>query len=327
LPNNVFVPEIRRVNLIRGDFRFLDRSGNPVATFEQVGFRSIIRNKAALRGAARVERISLRDRLHLEQLRSPIHYEPGHLELSQISARLAGGDLLGNFSLQPQTEDSPFSTQAKFRNVQADRIVSEAGGPEGMLNGRLEGSLEASGKMADPAALRGTGTILLRDGQLRQYSFLSALGQILQIEELTQLRLDQAEAKYHFNPGAVTVDELVLRSPNIHLSASGTIGFSGKLHLDSRLAIDEKIRAKLFRPIRTNFQPAEEPGYFAIDFEVGGTIGRPKSNLLEKVVGRDLKELVNSFWGGKGERKKKGAAEIAPPPEATAAPPPPSGSP
>jgi type II secretion system protein N len=312
--NNRFIPEVRRVTLVRGDFRFLDRSGKLVAAFEKVGFRSSVRNGVALRGAARVEKISLRDRFHLEQLRSPLRYEPGELEFSQISAHAAGGDLLGHFAMQTQTRDSPFNLEVKFRSLQADRIVAEAGGPEGVLTGRLEGDLHASGKTADASALTGSGAIVLRDGQVRQYSLLAALGQVLQIEELTQLRLDQAEAKYHINPGVVTVDELVLRSPNIHLSATGTISFNGKLHLDSRLAINEKIRAQLFKPIRANFQPAEEPGYFAVDFQVGGTIGRPKSNLLEKVVGRDLKDLVNSFWGGKGERSKKEKSPQGAPP-------------
>src|SRR5207237_99826 len=107
--------------------------------------------------------------------------------------------------------------------------------------------------------------------------------------------------------------ELVLRSANIHLSATGTVSFRGKLHLSSRLAINEKIRAQLYKPIRANFRPTDEPGYSAVDFEVGGTVERPKTNLLEKVVGRDLKDLVNSFWGGKGDRpKKKKSLETAP---------------
>ncbi len=107
----------------------------------------------------------------------------------------------------------------------------------------------------------------------------------------------------------MAIDELVLRSTNIHLSATGTVSFRGKLHLSSRLAINEKIRAQLYKPIRANFQPTEEPGYSAVDFEVTGTVERPKTNLLEKVVGRDLKDLVNSFLGGKSDKpkKKKGA--------------------
>ena len=83
----------------------------------------------------------------------------------------------------------------------------------------------------------------------------------------------------------------------------------GKLRMDSQLAINDKIRSQLFKPIRANFQATSDPGYFAVDFQVSGTIDRPKSNLVEKVVGRDLKDfgsVINSFLGGgKGERSKK----------------------
>jgi hypothetical protein len=220
---------------------------------------------------------------------------------------------MGHFSMEPETEDSPFTVDVKFRNVEADQVVADAGGPKDVVHGKLEGNFRAAGKTADPNVLTGTGEIFLRGGQVRQYSLLVALGQVLQIEELTQLQLEQAEAKYHVDPGVVTVDELILRSPNIRLSATGTITFGGKMHLNSTLAINEKIRNQLFKPIRANFRPTDEPGYSAVDFEVGGTVERPKTNLLEKVVGRDLKDLVNSFWGGKGDRpKKKKSLETAP---------------
>jgi uncharacterized protein involved in outer membrane biogenesis len=304
-----FVPEIRRVNIAGGNFRFLDRSGGVVATFDGVKFRSTVRNGVAVRGNAQVKKISLRDSFFLEQLQSPLHYDPEELDLSQISAQAGGGEIAGHFTMQPQAEDSPFTVSVKFSKVEADRIVTDAGGPKGIVRGKLEGNFEAAGKTADPNALTGAGEIFLRDGQVQQYSLLVALGQILQIEELTQLHLEQAETKYHITPGLITIDELILRSPNIRLSASGTITFNGKLQLESQLAINEKIRSQLFKAIRQNFQPINEPGYFAIDFQVGGSVDRPKSNLMENLVGRDLKELggvINSFLGGgKSERPKK----------------------
>ena len=319
--NKSFVPEIRRVNLAGGNFRFLDRSGGVVAIFDGVKFSSTVRNGVAVRGNAQVKKISLRDSFFLEQLQSPLHYDPQELDLSQISAQAGGGEIAGDFTMQPQSEDSPFTVSVKFSNVEADRIVTEAGGPKGIVRGKLEGNFEAAGKTADPNALTGAGEIFLRDGQVKQYSLLVALGQILQIEELTQLHLDQAEAKYRITPGVVTIDELILRSPNIRLSASGTVTFNGKLQLESQLAINEKIRSQLFKAIRQNFRPINEPGYFAVDFQVGGSVDRPKSNLMENLVGRDLKDLggvINSFLGGgKSERPKKkkpaGTESDAPP--------------
>lgn len=308
-----FAPEIHKISVTDGNFRFVGRGNEPEASFEGVGFRASVSSATALHGNARIEKASVRDRFFLQQLRTPFRYDDNGLDLSQISAHVGGGELHGRFTMQPEADESPFRVEVKFRDVQADQIISEAGGPSGVLQGKLEGSLQTEGKTTDPDAIAGAGEVFLKDGQLRQYNLLVALGQIFQIEELTQLHLDQAEAKYHLAPGVVTIDELDLRSANIHLSATGTVSFRGKLHLNSRLAINEKVRAQLFKPIRANFKSTDEPGYSAVDFEVTGTVERPKTNLLEKVVGKDLKDLVNSFWGGgksdKPKKKKEKARE------------------
>jgi hypothetical protein len=285
-----------------------------VAAFEEVDFQSSLRSSVALRGTAKIAKVSLRDRFFLQHLQSPLRYDPKELDLSNISAQAGSGDISGGFTIEPQAEDSPFTATVKFRNVQADQIVTEAGGPKGIVQGKLEGSFEASGKTADPNALTGGGEIFLRDGEVKQYSLLVALGQVLQIEELMQLHLEQAEAKYHISPGLVTIDQLVLRSPNIRLSATGTVTFNGKLRLESQLAINDKIRGQLFKPIRQNFRPIADAGYSAVDFQVSGTVDRPKSNLMEKVVGRDLKDFVSGFFGGGGKSdrpKKKKSADAA----------------
>ncbi|MDQ6765805.1 MAG: hypothetical protein M3Z22_06870, partial [Verrucomicrobiota bacterium] len=303
-----FTPEVRRVSLTNGVFHFLDEKGKRVATFEGVGFRSSLRNSSELNGNASVEKISLRDRFFLKELKSPVQYDAAELAFSKIFARAGGGEITGQFSMRPADEGSPFAATVAFHDVSADRVLTDAGGPVGMLIGRLEGKLEASGKTADANALAGTGEIYLRDGEVRQFSLLVALGQLLQIDELMQLRLEQAQVKYHIAPGVVTIDESLLASPNLRLSATGTIDFQGKLHLESRLAINERIRSRLFPGMRESFRPVEEAGFSAVDFQVTGTLDKPKTNLMGKVVGKELKDLggvINSLLGGgKAERKK-----------------------
>jgi type II secretion system protein N len=317
-----FTPEIQRVNLVHGRFQFLDEKLKNVATFDDVRFRSGFRTATDLLGDISIVKTSLRDRFFLEQLQSILRYAPDELDLSQITARAGGGEVTGRFTLLPQTEDSPFTVSIKFHDVQADRIVADAGGTRGTVTGLLEGHLDASGTTADPNSLAGAGEIFLRDGQVQQYSLLVALGQLLQIEELRQLHFDQAQMKYRISPGVITIDELLLRSQNIRLSAAGTVSFDGKLHLESQLAVSEKMRNQLFRAIRDNFQPIDEPGYSGVSFQVTGTVGRPKTNLMDKLIGRDLKDLgsvINSFiGGGKSDKpnKKKAAdpaAQIAEP--------------
>lgn len=297
-----FTPEVRRVTLKNGNFRFLDTRGKPVATFEGVDFSSNLRNGTALRGSTSIAKIALRNRFFLELLQSPLRYDPVALEFSQISAQAGGGEVTGFFSMNPADPGSPFDVNVKFRELEADRVVTDAGGPAGMIKGRIEGELRAAGKTADPNALVGTGEIYLRDGEVRQYSLLMALGQLLQIDEFKQLHFEQAHFMYHIAPGVITVDEMLLSSANIRLSAAGTITFAGKMRLESQLAISESIRSRLFSVIRANFQPTEPEGYSAVRFQVSGTVDRPKTNLMDKVVGgglNDLGDVIDSLLGGK----------------------------
>ena len=312
-----FNPEVERVNLAGGRFLFLDAKLKNVAMFDEVRFRSNFRTANDLRGNIGIGKISLRERFFLQEFHSPMRYTPDELDFSQITARAGAGEITGRFILLPQTENSPFTVSIRFHDVQADRIVSEAGGNSGMITGRLEGQLDAAGTTADENALSGTGEIILHDGQVRQYSLLVALGQLLQIQELQQLHLDQAQVKYRVSPGVVTIDELILRSENIRLSAAGTVSFDGKLHLESQLGVNEKMRSQLFRAIRQNFQPTNDPEYSGVSFQISGTVGRPKTNLMDKLIGQDLKDLSSVIsgliGGGKSEKakKKKAAAEAA----------------
>jgi AsmA-like C-terminal region/AsmA family len=299
-------PEVQRVDIKNGNFSFLDRQLRLLGKFSGVDFRTNIRSGSTFRGDAKVAKISFLDRFFLKQLESPLRYEPDVLELSKMSARAAGGNVTGYFAMQPEAEDSPFTARVKFGDVLADQIVTDAGGPKGIVQGKLEGNFEASGKTAYPDALLGRGEIFLREGRVQQYSLLVLVGQILQIEELRELDLEQAAAKYHVSSGLITIDELILRTPNIRLSASGAITFDGDLKLDSQLAINDKIRSQLFKAIRQNFQPSNEPGYYALDFKVGGTIDRPSTNLMDRLVGRDVGNIMNSLFGsGKTDRQKK----------------------
>ena len=123
-----YAPEIRRVKLTDGAFHFLDENGKVVARFTGVDFRSSLRSTTALSGTIKIEKTSLRDKFFLEQLQSPLRYDPTVLDFAKVSAKADGGEITGGFSMRPQEEDSPFTARIQFHDLQADRIVTEAGG-------------------------------------------------------------------------------------------------------------------------------------------------------------------------------------------------------
>ena len=68
---------------------------------------------------------------------------------------------------------------------------------------------------------------------------------------------------------------------------------------------------------------AQRPaGYAAVNFKVSGTVERPKTDLMDKLVGRDLRDLggvINSLFGH-AKKKKKPAEEVTPSPTPIASP-------
>jgi type II secretion system protein N len=314
-------PEIKRVKLIDGNFHFLDRRNQDVALFDGVEFSSSMREASSLRGETRIARIALRDRVFLSNLRAQLHYYPDGLELSEIKAKAARGELAGDFSMQPQIENSPFTVHASFSRVQADELVAQAGGSKETVRGVLEGTLEATGKLANPNALTGTGTIALHGGHVQQFALLAAIGQVLQIEELRQLDLEEAEAKYRLRGSQVLIDEIVLRSPNLRLNAGGTVTLDGKLALEAVLTINDKIRGQLYRGMRENFVASEDhPGEYSLPFHVGGTLEKPKTNLMERAVGVDLKNIggvIDALFGRGKDKKKNAEPQTSPSPVPT----------
>ena len=314
-------PRVKRINLIDGSFHFLDRQNQNVALFDGVQFFSSVRDVLTIHGETRIAKIALRDRVFLSDLRSPVRYDPEEIDLSALSAHMAKGKLTGTFSMQPQAENSPFTVHAAFQGVQADEIVTQAGGPRGVIKGVVEGNLDASGNMAD--VLTGEGRIALRNGQVQQFPVLAAIGQLLQIEELTQLDLEQAEATFHLANREVLIDDLVLRSPNLRLSATGSVTLDGRLALNSSLQINEKIRGSLFRGIRENFVATDEPGQYALPFHIGGTVNRPSTDLMQRAVGpqlRDLGGVIDALFGRGKDKKKKQSGANVPAPSTTPGP-------
>ena len=51
------------------------------------------------------------------------------------------------------------------------------------------------------------------------------------------------------------------------------------------LAINEKVRGQLFKMMRENFKPSDEPGYYVLDFHVGGTVERASGTCLPGWIG------------------------------------------
>ena len=313
-PLEVLIDHLR-VN--RGAFVFLDQHGARVAAFSEVQVDSPKLGAGGTQGRASSSKAALRDTIFFENVRTPFSFAAGDLSLNGLEAGLAGGTLHGDLKIRTTEKHSPFTADVRFDGVNLDTLLAEAGGVPGRATGTLAGWLDLYGESGKPETLSGSGRLTLAGGRL-QHEFFQLLGQALQIDELAMLNLKQAQLDYRVGDGAVWIDALSLLSTNLQLQAHGTVRLpDGKLQLDARLMVNGRISRQLPAFIDANFQPGSEPDQRFIDFAIGGTAGKPQTNLMERILGRKIEKEMGSLFQNIFKPKKKKPKNESPAPSAS----------
>ena len=263
-------------------FTFWMRKAKSWRHFDDVDFRSAFRNATALKAQSRIAKTSLRDRFFLERLESPLRYAPTGSIWRRSPRTADGGEVTGRFTMHPQERKIRLSpSSVKFRDL--------AGRPnrhgcrwqsQGMVQGKLEGNLERRRQHCRPKCARGSGEIYSARRPSPAIQPARCAGTIFanRRAHAAAPRSSRGEISSYARIG--TIDELLLRSPNIRLSATGTVTFDGKAA--SRIAArrERENSQSAFQPIRENFQADQRCRRIAaVDFQVSGTVGRPKDEL------------------------------------------------
>jgi len=255
---------------------------------------------------------------------TPFSFENGVLTLSKLEGHLAGGTIHGSYTLTPEADGAPFQAEVFVEGVEISRFLSEM--HQDSWSRSISGTVQGSVNLAGPSKkddLAGKGRLVIHGGHMEQFPMVQMLGQTLQLDadEFMRLDLEQAHLDLHLADKKITVDDLLLESQNLTLSAKGKTGFDGKLDLAARLAISPKIEHSLPHWIAANFQPPDQNGRRAIDFAITGTIREPQQNLVRVLVGQKIEHeamgLLNFLRGSHHKKKEDRKPEQEPSPVPT----------
>jgi hypothetical protein len=104
------------------------------------------------------------------------------------------------------------------------------------------------------------------------------------------------------------------------MDATGQAAFNGELDLDARLHVNEKMQRDLRGLLGKKFQPSESEGFVHMPFSVRGTLARPKSDLLDKVVGLRIGQDVGGLLKNLLRMPQKQKPKPSPTPSPAASP-------
>ena len=288
-----------------GSLTFIDRNQQPAATFTEVELDFTAFSEQRLAGTLTIGQIGWKG-VVFERVQTPFEFAEGKLTCPALAAAVADGALKATLALQPEKSDVPFSATLQIENLDLGRLMTETGWAPGQFAGKLRATLEATGALRKIVKVEGPGTLELTGGAVRQLELFRTIGDVLRVPQLSDLHLQDSRAAFHLGQEKVNFDEFALNSPDVQVTAKGPVRFNGKLALDARFGFSERVAAQLPDFVRETFTTRDPAGGFGLDFKVTGSLEKPKTDLLDRVVGSKLSaqfdDLVTSLFGSK---KKK----------------------
>jgi uncharacterized protein involved in outer membrane biogenesis len=333
-----------------GSIELLDAQQRCIAVATDVNMRYTLRKGDHVEGTLEAKRLVWNGALTFEDVRSPLTFARGDLKLPDLRGRVAGGTAQADLTIQTEQKNSPYSAQITFDRLDLARIAEEGGWEPDQAAGRLNGRLALTGTLKKLDRTEGEGELSLTDGQFKQLQLFQTIGMLLQIPELSDLRVRTGRADFHIKDEKTLIDDLVLETQDLQFSTKGKVGFDGKLGLQAQLAVSQRLAGQLPSFVRNNFTPPDDKGRQSIEFDITGKSDKPKTNLVDRVIGKQINGQIGDFlsgiFGGKPKEEKKDdkkdkdkdkekkkkkeepiAGQVPPPPAATTQPPPPSAPP
>lgn len=285
-----------------GELQIQDEDGRSIVSCKGITMQMDPADEETVRsGLLTVESVVVREVVHAEALRSSFRFDGATLDMPEVTASVEGGKLEGTIQLATQSAPIGYSGQIKLLGCDVTRLTASAGLPPGRVAGKLNATASLRGAVGDWTSAQGDFRVDLHDGSISQIDLFQTIGQALRIEELVEFQIEEGYAVGRVQDGLTTIDPLILRSPNLQVVSVGTIQPDARLNLESKLYIHKKIRKRMPGMAKSNLKKSDDPAladYQYLEFEVDGTLGHPRSNILERLVGDAIEDKVRGVLRG-----------------------------
>jgi len=244
-------------------------------------------------------------------LKAALKISENGLTITELDSNCGTGKITGTGTARLA---APQAFQLQLNAAGIDLAAMTAELPSLRLTGGANGSLQLAGNLTDDASWSGKTELGVKEGSFKGLTILQMLGQLFQVQELANLKVK--EAKLHASIGGrkIMFDEFLLHGGDIVLSAPGALDFDRKLDLHATLKLHERLLGgRALQLIGPSFSAPDPEGLRSIAFQVAGSLEKPSTNLMEKVMGEGLGGMINQVLGGFLKPRKNEAKEQSPP--------------
>ncbi|MEI8294086.1 MAG: AsmA-like C-terminal region-containing protein [bacterium] len=308
---------VENVRIYGGQASIVSAQGGRAIRIEDFAAEGKESPDGSAKGTFLIKNAVFSESVRFTDIKGNFEYHKGQLQITDMQGDWAKGRVTGTVEFSNAPE-SFFSGWLAAENVSLQKLAEDAGFSAEGTQGLLFAKTRLQGIPGQPASFTGEASARLSEARLQTIDPLRQLGELLRINELSVLELRTAETALTIRDGKILVDRLELASANLLMDATGTASLDGSLDLDARFHVTQKLLKDSLGFMGSKFQTSEREGYSHMPFSITGTMARPKSDLLDKLVGVRIGDdvgglLKNLLRMPKKEKKKKDKEPAATP--------------
>lgn len=293
-PAMPYIVELKKLHIRNGSVLLIDNRGRPAMVLRDIRVTTEMHSMQAGSGEFSIATLEFGEAIKPRDLRGKFHFEGGNISVTDILCDWANGALRATLNLTGVNTSSPqLSLSAAVEDISIPRLLVDATGESVGASGTVDGMLKLEGNPTDAGSLQGHGSVELDSARMQPVDFIRQIGSMFRIDELQMLDLTEAGTEFSIAKKRVHIDRLLLRSDNLMISATGPVKFDGKMDLDARLLLNEKLQHQLRPVLSDNFTASEDADFKQVTFSIKGRLSRPETNLVERMTGIQL----GSFGG------------------------------
>jgi len=300
---------VENIRIVEGQAALYPVQGSGAIRLEGISVEGHVAPDGIARGTVRIKNAVLHESVRQKDITGRFEYTDGFLKITQLQAAWAEGTVKGELEIA-NAEAPFFMASLTAENITLQKLAEDAGFSAEGTGGLLFAKARLQGIPGRPESFTGEASANLAEARMQPIDPLRQLGELLRINELRMLELRNAQTALTIRDGKILVDKVEIETANLLMDASGEAFFDGSLDLDARFHVTRRLLQDSLGFMGSKFQDSEREGYAHMPFSITGTLSRPKSDLLDKLVGIRIGEDVGGFLKNllrmpKKEKKKK----------------------
>ena len=217
------------------------------------------------------------------------------ISLDKLGALLFGGSIIGEVKADIANPEPTFQGKLSSRGIQVAKIMSFLDKPAEAFTGSLDTDLTFRGSGSEWPVISKTldadGRFTLVDGGMQNTPMTTALANLLDLEELKDLRFENFSGDLRIEKGKVFLDS-GLQSSNIDILAKGTVGLDGRLDMPLTLRLSPEYGQILDEKATFAKYLGDDQGRTTLHLKAKGSVQDPKLTIDTKAAGKQIQKAV-----------------------------------